>query len=71
MTEAEGRQLVEECMRVLFYRDKKAHDLIQISTVTHQNGVQIGEAYRIEASTDFQFFYNRTNEFFRPLRVRF
>ena len=26
MTEAEARQLIEECMRVMFYRDKKATD---------------------------------------------
>ena len=58
-------------MRVLFFRDKKAHDLIQISTVTHQQGVNIGVPYRIEASSDLQFYYNRTNEFFRPLRVRY
>ena len=53
MTEQEARSLIEECMRVLFFRDKKAHDLIQISTVTHQAGVNIGVPYRIEASTDF------------------
>lgn len=34
MSEQEARTLLEECMRVMFYRDKKATDEIQISKVT-------------------------------------
>ena len=31
--------LIEDCMRVMFFRDKKSHDKIQISTVTFTEGV--------------------------------
>jgi 20S proteasome subunit beta 7 len=34
LTEQEARKLLEECMRVMFYRDKKATDEIQIAKVT-------------------------------------
>merc|ERR1712070_944431 len=43
MTEAEARQLIEMCARVMFIRDKKAFDQFQFSTITHDRGVQIGE----------------------------
>ena len=39
MSEADARLLIEDCMRTMFYRDKKAHDNIQISTVTFDGGV--------------------------------
>mmetsp|Transcript_7442 Transcript_7442/g.12573 ORF Transcript_7442/g.12573 Transcript_7442/m.12573 type:complete len:220 (-) Transcript_7442:115-774(-) len=58
MTEQEARELIESCMKVMFFRDKKAHDQIQISTVTLQDGVKIGEPYKIEASTNLEFCYN-------------
>ena len=58
MTEAEARTLIEDCMKVMFYRDKKAHDKVQIATVTFQGGVQIGEAYRVEASSNLQSYYD-------------
>ena len=51
MSYEEAKALIEDCMRVMFYRDKKAHDEIQISTITKE-GVQMGEKYRIEASSD-------------------
>ena len=34
MSEDEARQLILDCMAVCFYRDKKAYDQIQISTIT-------------------------------------
>jgi 20S proteasome subunit beta 7 len=34
MSEDEARKLMESCLRVMFYRDKKATDNIQISKVT-------------------------------------
>ena len=71
MSYEEAVALIEDCMRIMFFRDKKAHDLIQISTVTLQDGVRIGEPYRIEASSDLKDFYERTNEFYRPMRIRY
>ena len=70
ITYEEAVKLIEDCMRVMFFRDKKAHDMIQISTVTKE-GVKLGEPYRIEASSDLESFYTRTNEFYRPMRIRY
>ena len=71
ITKEDAVALIEDCMKVMFFRDKKAHDLIQISTVTHTDGVQIGTPYRIEASTDLQSMYTGTNEEYRPMRIRY
>jgi len=68
LTEAEARAVIEDCMRVMFYRDKKAHDNIQISTVTAA-GVTMHEPYRIESSWSLDWYKTMTNEKFRPLRV--
>ena len=45
MTYEECVVLIEDCMKVMFARDKKAHDMIQISTITHEHGVKMGEPY--------------------------
>ena len=71
MSYDEAKVLVEDCMRILFFRDKKSADTIQISTITHQEGVKMGEPYKIEASSNMDFYYTRTNEFFRPMRIRY
>ena len=68
MSEADARKLIEDCMRLLFFRDKKGHDEIQIGKITYTGGVVVEDSYKIEASSDLQFFYNRTNEFWRPMR---
>ena len=51
--------------------DKKAHDKIQFATITHQNGVKIGEPEKFEFSIMHPYFFDRTNDFFRPLRVKY
>ncbi len=68
LSEAEARQLMEECMRVMFYRDKKATDEIQICTVT-KKGVKIEPSYRISSEWQLEWFKNMTNEFWRPIRI--
>ena len=71
MSYEEAVALIEDCMKVLFFRDKKASDMIQVSTITFEHGVKMGEPYRIDASSDLEAYYNRTNEFYRPLRIRY
>ena len=39
LSEEEARKVIEDCMRVMFYRDKKATDEIQICTITKARGV--------------------------------
>jgi 20S proteasome alpha/beta subunit len=41
-SEEEARQIIIQCFRNLFYRDSRASDKIQISTV-NQNGATIGK----------------------------
>jgi hypothetical protein len=55
-------------MRVMFYRDKKATDEIQITKITHA-GVDIEKSYRIQSEWKLDFFQNSTNEHWRPIRV--
>lgn len=69
MTEQEARKVIEDCMKVMFYRDKKASDEIQITTITRDRGVQIEAPYRIQGEWDLQFFREKTNEFWRPIRI--
>ena len=71
MSEAEARALLEDCFKQMFYRDKKSHDQVQISTITHTGGVKIGESYKIDGSSNLNFYYTHTNEFFRPMRIRY
>jgi 20S proteasome subunit beta 7 len=68
LTEADARKIIEDCMRVLFYRDKQGSDNIQISTVTTQ-GVTMHEPIRITSEWDNDFYRNKTNEHFRPNRI--
>lgn len=64
----DAQKIVEDCIRVLFYRDKRAIDTINISTVTRQ-GISIGQPYRVETDWSLDFYKNFTNEKCRPARV--
>jgi 20S proteasome alpha/beta subunit len=61
--------LVEQCLRVMFYRDKKAADEIQICTITKKDGVKIHEPYKISSEWNLRYFKEMTNEHFRPMRI--
>ncbi|KDN39052.1 hypothetical protein RSAG8_09088, partial [Rhizoctonia solani AG-8 WAC10335] len=52
MTEEEGKALLIECMKVLFYRDARSLNKFQIATVT-EKGINIGES--MEAQTEWSF----------------
>jgi len=69
LTEAEARAIIEDCMKVMFYRDKKASDEIQICTITKDQGVRIHDPFRIQGEWNLQFFHDKTNEFWRPIRI--
>ena len=68
LSEADARGIIEQCMRVMFYRDKKALDNIQISTVTAA-GVTMHEPFRIDSEWSLNWYKTMTNEKFRPMRV--
>ena len=71
LTEEEARRVIEDCIRVLFYRDKKAADEVQITTITKDRGVVIDAPYKIEKgwNWDLEFWSTKTNEFWRPIRI--
>ena len=70
MSEGEARALIENCMRTMFYRDKKAHDKVQIVTVTRENGVTMHDPVTIDSEWNLSFFREQTNEKFRPMRIQ-
>ena len=71
MTYDEAKELIETCIRVMFIRDKKAFDQIQISTITFADGVKMGVPYKVVVSQNLPFFTERTNDYFSPLRVKY
>jgi len=49
LTEEEARKILEDSMRILYYRDCRALNKIQIATITAK-GAQITEPYTIETN---------------------
>lgn len=58
LTEAEAKKILEDCMRVMFYRDARALDRIQIATVSAA-GVSVGEPFQLQ--TEWSFGRNVTH----------
>lgn len=50
LTEGEARALLEDCLRVLFYRDCRALNRIQIAKVTEGEGGVVSEPYELETN---------------------
>ena len=50
MSKEDAVALIEDCFKVMFYRDKKATDEIRIATITHQHGIHFEAPYRINTS---------------------
>eukprot|EP00923_Selenidium_pygospionis_P036063 GHVN01063278.1.p1 GENE.GHVN01063278.1~~GHVN01063278.1.p1 ORF type:complete len:253 (+),score=33.12 GHVN01063278.1:36-794(+) len=61
MTEQEARQLLEECMLILFYRDCQAHNKIQFATATAQ-GLKIESATSLKTSWAYEGFKKPTSQ---------
>ncbi|KZW03151.1 proteasome endopeptidase complex, beta subunit [Exidia glandulosa HHB12029] len=52
LTEDEGKKIIEECMKVLFYRDARSINKYQIATIT-EKGISISES--LSAHTEWSF----------------
>ena len=52
LTEEEARAILEQCMRVLFYRDARSLNRFQIAKIT-KHGVHITEPYSVSTSWSF------------------
>eukprot|EP00538_Stauroneis_constricta_P005215 CAMPEP_0119551036 /NCGR_PEP_ID=MMETSP1352-20130426/4424_1 /TAXON_ID=265584 /ORGANISM="Stauroneis constricta, Strain CCMP1120" /LENGTH=249 /DNA_ID=CAMNT_0007597043 /DNA_START=154 /DNA_END=903 /DNA_ORIENTATION=- len=50
LEEGEARALLEDCMKVLFFRDCRASARIQLAKVTEDGGVTISEPYELDHS---------------------
>lgn len=55
MSEGEARALLEDCMRVLWYRDTRALNKLTIAKIT-ADGPVISEPYMLETKWDFKSF---------------
>jgi 20S proteasome subunit beta 7 len=62
LEEGEARALLEDCMRVLFYRDCRASNRIQIAKVTLEDGVMISDPYELETSWESASFVSPKGE---------
>ena len=61
LEEGEARALLEDCMRVLFYRDCRALNRIQIAKVTKEDGVLISEPYEVSLSNTYSSSFILSN----------
>ncbi len=55
MDEASARTLLEDCLRVLWYRDTRALNKVQIAKITTA-GAAISDPYSLDAKWDFAAF---------------
>jgi 20S proteasome subunit beta 7 len=55
MSEGEARALLEDCMRVLWYRDTRALNKIQLAKISAE-GTVISEPYSVDCKWDFRSF---------------
>ncbi|DBA04855.1 TPA: hypothetical protein N0F65_004492 [Lagenidium giganteum] len=62
MSEEEARKLLEDCMRVCFYRDCRTINRIQFARADAQ-GVTIAEPEKIATKWDFEMFVNPKSDF--------
>lgn len=58
MEEGEARALLEDCLRVMFYRDCKASNRIQIAKAT-ADGTLVSEPFELPTDWDVGTFYTR------------
>ena len=55
LSEAEARAILEDCMRVLWYRDTRALNKVQVATISAAGAV-ISEPYTLSAKWDYAAF---------------
>jgi 20S proteasome subunit beta 7 len=68
ISEEEAKKLLSTCMTIMFYRDKKASDKVQFTVIT-QEGVKMEEPIQVDSNWDLSFYKEKTNEFWRPMRI--
>lgn len=58
MSEADAKALLQECLKVLFYRDKNSINKFQIATVTSDRGYELSEPFALQTTWSFKRFHN-------------
>jgi len=61
MEEGEARALLEDCLRILFYRDCRALNRVQIAKVT-EDGVLVSDPYELDTYWDFKGYQSNKGE---------
>lgn len=56
MSEEEARELLEECMKVLFYRDCRTINKFICARITKEGGPEVSEPYSLETNWEFKRF---------------
>jgi len=56
MEEGEARALLEDCLRILFYRDCRALNRVQIAKVTKDGQVLVSDPYELDTTWDHAGF---------------
>mmetsp|Transcript_8490 Transcript_8490/g.18105 ORF Transcript_8490/g.18105 Transcript_8490/m.18105 type:complete len:268 (-) Transcript_8490:185-988(-) len=62
MEEGEARALLEDSLRILFYRDCRALNRVQIAKVTRDRGVLVSDPYELDTYWDFKGFVTNKGE---------
>lgn len=62
MEEGEARALLEDCLRILFYRDCRALNRVQIAKVTKEGGVLVSDPYELDTFWDYKGFMTNKGE---------
>ncbi|KAL7451599.1 hypothetical protein ACHAWC_003423 [Mediolabrus comicus] len=62
MEEGEARALLEDCLRILFYRDCRALNRVQIAKVTKEQGVLVSDPYELDTHWEFKGFITNKGE---------
>uniref|UniRef100_A0A7S3MX26 Proteasome subunit beta type-4 n=1 Tax=Strombidium inclinatum TaxID=197538 RepID=A0A7S3MX26_9SPIT len=69
LSEQEARKLMEDCLKIMFLRDKKAGDSVQFGLIT-ADGVKIEEPYQLQgAQHDLKYVNDRPNEWYLGRRA--
>ena len=69
MTLAQGKELLEQCQRNLYYYDKQAGNRIQFAVVTKE-GIQVESPYVVSSEWHNKDYLRNTNEFERSMRLQ-
>lgn len=57
MSEEEATELLKQCLKVCYYRDKNSINKFQLAKVTKE-GVTISEPFALETKWDYKLFAN-------------